>query len=235
MTALFCDGNPTLNAQWSPAATVLTGDFIFARAAKLAAETDHLPLMKLFAETLATIVNGELTQMFSARGVISRENYYKRIYAKTASLIEMTTWAAAMISPVTEEIVQSMRRFGYHLGIAFQIVDDILDFTGTPSEVGKPVGSDLMQGLITLPALYFIERYPNDERVQLILAGKYDESPAAMQDLVQAIRQSPCIHQALEEATQHIHAALDHLQHQPLCAERTALEELALYTVQRRL
>src|SRR3990170_981779 len=80
--ALLRRGLPTLNAHWSPAATVLTGDFLFARAARLAADTDYLPLMKLFAETLAVVVSGELTQLFSARGMIDRENYYRRIYAK---------------------------------------------------------------------------------------------------------------------------------------------------------
>jgi geranylgeranyl pyrophosphate synthase len=101
--ALLRRGMPTLNARWSPPATVLTGDFLFARAAKLAAETDHLPLMKLFSETLAVIVNGELTQMFTSRGLINRDNYYKRIYAKTASLFEMTARAAAMVSPSDED------------------------------------------------------------------------------------------------------------------------------------
>ena len=85
--SLLRRGMPTLNARWSPPATVLTGDFLFARAAKLAAETDYLPLMKLFSETLATIVNGELTQMFTSRGLISRDNYYKRIYAKDSFTI----------------------------------------------------------------------------------------------------------------------------------------------------
>ncbi|MCB0120459.1 MAG: polyprenyl synthetase family protein, partial [Anaerolineales bacterium] len=75
--SLLRRGTPTLNARWSPPATVLTGDFLFARAAKLAADTDHLPLMKLFSDTLATIVNGELTQMFTSRGLVSRDNYYK--------------------------------------------------------------------------------------------------------------------------------------------------------------
>ncbi len=128
--SLLRRGMPTLNARWSPAATVLTGDFLFARAAKLAAETDHLPLMNAFAETLATIVNGELNQMFGSRGEINRENYYQRIYAKTASLFEMTTSAAAMISPAGDTIVETMRKFGYETGIAFQIVDDVLDYTG---------------------------------------------------------------------------------------------------------
>ena len=128
--SLLRRGTPTLNARWSPPATVLTGDFLFARAAKLAADTDYLPLMKLFSETLAIIVNGELTQMFTSRGLISRDNYYKRIYAKTASLFEMTSRSAAMVSPASEDSIEAMRDFGYQIGMAFQIVDDILDFNG---------------------------------------------------------------------------------------------------------
>src|SRR5512134_2202300 len=116
--SLLRRGMPTLNARWSPAATVLTGDFLFARAAKLAAEADHLPLMKLFAETLATIVNGELTQLFTSRGLINRENYYQRIYAKTASLFEMAALAAAMVANEDEEMQASMKVFGYEVGMA---------------------------------------------------------------------------------------------------------------------
>ena len=121
--ALLRRGTPTLNARWSPPATVLTGDFLFARAAKLAAETDYLPLMKLFAQTLATIVGGELTQMFAAHGSLNRENYTQRIYAKTASLFEMSTLAAAMISTEDESVRQAMKSYGYEIGMAFQIVE----------------------------------------------------------------------------------------------------------------
>ena len=103
--SLLRRGMPTLNARWSPAATVLTGDFMFARAAKLAAETDHLPLMNAFAETLATIVNGELNQMFNARGTVDRDNYFQRIYAKTASLFEMTTSAAGSTGPCRTSVM----------------------------------------------------------------------------------------------------------------------------------
>jgi len=233
--SLLRRGNPTLNAQWSPPATVLTGDFIFARAAKLAAETDYLPLIKLFAETLAIIVNGELTQMFSARGVASRENYYQRIYAKTASLIEMTTRAAAMLSPVEEHVVESMRRYGYHLGIAFQIVDDVLDFTGDQAEVGKPVGSDLRQGLINLPALHYIETHPTDEDVQALLAGRYLLEQNEMDALVKKVASSNSIAFAKREAEEHVRLAIAELSKMPPGEERNALEELARYTVSRKL
>jgi len=232
--ALLRRGNPTLNARWSPPATVLTGDFIFARAAKLAADTDHLPLMKLFAETLAIIVSGELTQLFTARGLTSRDNYYKRIYAKTASLIEMATRTAAMISPVDESVVEAMRVYGYNLGMAFQIVDDILDFTGEQAEVGKPVGSDLLQGLVTLPAIYYAEAHPDDPDVICLTSGSYSEHER-MERLVLEVRKSSGVKRSLDEAQEFIQKALQTLSGMPESAERQALEDLARYTVIRKI
>jgi geranylgeranyl pyrophosphate synthase len=232
--ALLRRGLPTLNARWSPPATVLTGDFLFARAAKLAAEADHLPLMKAFANTLATIVNGELTQMFSSRGLINREDYYKRIYAKTASLFEMTTRAAAMVSPVEEKTVEAMRDFGYSLGMAFQIVDDILDFTGDEVAVGKPLGSDLLNGLVTLPAIYFAESHPEDPDILSLPTGGWT-NPENITRLIDHIRGSDSIRDAMREATEFIDRALGHLEDMPSCVERDALENLAKYIVDRSI
>jgi geranylgeranyl pyrophosphate synthase len=232
--ALLRRGIPTLNARWSPAATVLTGDFLFARAAKLAAETDYLPLMKLFADTLAIIVNGELTQMFSARGVIGRDNYYQRIYAKTASLFEMAALAAAMVATEEEETRASMKVFGYEVGMAFQIVDDILDFTGEQSAVGKPIGSDLLNGLVTLPAIYFAEANPNNEDVLSLPQGGW-KATERVQRLVDNIRQSEAIQYALDEARQAVSRALRSLSDAPICPEREALENLAKFIVDRKI
>lgn len=232
--SLLRRGTPTLNARWSPAATVLTGDFLFARAAKLAAETDYLPLMKLFAETLATIVNGELTQLFTSRGLINRKNYYQRIYAKTASLFEMSTRAAAMLSPVDSETVESLRNFGYETGMAFQIVDDILDFTGDQTAVGKPLGSDLLQGLVTLPAIYYAEANSDDPDVKLLAEGGWGNQDR-MERLVNSIRQSGAIQKSMREAEDFITRALDNLSLLHSGIERSALEELAKYIVDRQV
>lgn len=232
--ALLRRGMSTLNARWSPPATVLTGDFLFARAAKLAAETDHLPLMKLFSETLAVIVNGELTQMFTSRGLVNRENYYKRIYAKTASLFEMTSRAAAMVSPADEAVTESMRVFGYEVGMAFQIVDDILDFTGDQNAVGKPLGSDLLNGLVTLPAIYYAEANPDDPNIQSLPNGGWTNTEH-MTRLVEDIRASDASKQAMLEAEGHVYRALTCLQSMPACAERDALENLARYIVDRKV
>ena len=233
--ALLRRGNPTLNARWSPASTVLTGDFIFARAAKLAAETDCLPLMRLFAETLAIIVNGELTQLFSSRDIANRENYNQRIFAKTASLFEMSARGAAMISPVDEATVETMQDYGYQVGMAFQIVDDILDFNGEQAEVGKPVGSDLLQGLITLPTLHYIEEHPDDPNIRPLLEGNYSVGQKQMNRLVQSIRKSDAISRSMNEAQKYVAEAVRALTDMPVGTERQALEDLARYIVDRRI
>ena len=232
--SLLRRGMPTLNARWSPAATVLTGDFLFARAAKLAAETDYLPLMKLFADTLATIVGGELTQLFSARGIINRQNYYQRIYAKTASLFEMSALAATMIATEDEEIRDSMKTFGYEVGMAFQIMDDILDFTGDPSATGKPIGSDLMNGLVTLPAIYYAETNSKDEDVVSLPNDGWKDTERVRR-LVHAIKQSKAIEQAMDEAHQAVCRALSTLEESVASPEKEALEDLARFIVDRKV
>ncbi len=232
--SLLRRGMPTLNARWSPAATVLTGDFLFARAAKLAAETDHLPLMNAFAETLATIVNGELNQMFLSRGIINRDNYYQRIYAKTASLFEMTAKAAAMISPVAQSTVEAMRKLGYETGIAFQIVDDVLDFTGEQTTVGKPIGSDLLNGLVTLPAIYYAEAHPDDEDVKSLAEGGW-ANQERMARLVDSIRHTDAVKKAMVEANEHVVLALETLEGFDRSPERDALENLAKFIVDRNV
>ncbi len=227
-------GMATVNSIWTPAATVLTGDFIFARAAHLASETDSIAVMHLFSEALAEIVNGEITQLFSKRGRISREDYYQRIHAKTASLFETATCTAALLSPVEANIIQSARAFGRDIGMAFQIVDDILDFTGDQATVGKPVASDLRQGLVTLPILYFQEANPNDPDLELLFqTGSLGEG--SVERLVGSIRKSGAIQQSLDEARRYIQRATETLKIFPECIERQSLGELACYFVARKL
>lgn len=232
--ALIRRGIPTLNAQWSPAATVLTGDFIFARAAQFAAETNSVSVMGLFARTLATIVNGEVKQLFESRGNISREDYYRRIYAKTASLFEAATASAAMLSPVSEEQVKKIGQFGYEVGMAFQIVDDILDYTGKQLTMGKPVASDLRQGLITLPALYYIEENPGNTDIVTILQNEFCDDDC-IQRLVDSIRGSGAIQKSLDEAQESITRAENLLSEFPDTEERQALIDLARYIVGREI
>jgi geranylgeranyl pyrophosphate synthase len=232
--ALLRRGIATLNASWSPAATVLTGDFIFARAAKLAAETDSVEVMRIFADTLGAIVNGEITQLFLSKRLASRENYFQRIYAKTASMFELSTTAAALLSPVGTETLELVRQFGYQIGMAFQVVDDVLDFTAEQATLGKPVAGDLRQGLVTLPALNYLAMVPDDPEMRQILEGHF-LSDERMDRLVAAIRKSGAIETAMAEAREFVGCALGILEKFPPTAENEALADLALYIVNRRL
>lgn len=229
--ALLRRGIATLNAKWSPAATVLTGDYIFAQAAQCAAETESIYLMKRFAETLAIIVNGEIDQLFSTHRYSTRHEYFQRIYAKTASLFELASSAAAHLSDVPDHEVECMRQFGYALGMAFQIVDDILDFTGAQETVGKPVASDLRQGLITLPFICYLEKHPEDEEVQAVLMGE----KANIDKLVTDIRDSGAVQDAFQIARDYINEAVTILEKRPDCVERKALQELSEYVILRHI
>jgi geranylgeranyl pyrophosphate synthase len=230
--ALLRRGTPTINAQWSHAATVLTGDFIFAQAAKLAAETGSVEVMQIFADTLAVIVNGEINQLFGKRKISSRGEYYQRINAKTASMFELATRASALLSPTSSEVTGALALFGHNIGMAFQIVDDVLDFTGEQATVGKPVASDLRQGIITLPVLIYMEAKPDDPDLKSLLNGnQYDEG--RLMRLVGAIRNSGAIEQSLEEARQFVDRGIDALNNMPENLQLRALEDLALYVVQR--
>lgn len=230
--SLLRRGLPTLNARWTPGATVLTGDYVFARAAQLAAETGSLPLMGVFARTLLTIVNGEITQLFRTKRAEAREDYFDRIYAKTASLFELASEAGAMLAGSSPEVITAMKAFGYHVGLAFQIVDDVLDFVGDQEQVGKPVASDLRQGLITLPTLCYLKQNPEDPGLSRILADGHLDG-RMLEELIKAIRDSGAINESLEEARGFAAAGGANLAGVPDGPERDALFELAQYVVQR--
>jgi geranylgeranyl pyrophosphate synthase len=232
--ALVRRGAATLNAAWTPAATVLTGDYLFAYAAGLAAKTDNVRVMHIFADTLGIIVGGELQQQFSDWARRStRDDYYRRIYAKTGSLFVLATTAAGVLANCNEHQLENLRVYGHEMGNAFQVIDDILDFIGDQASVGKPVGSDLRRGLITLPTIAYAELNPADEALQCALAGECD--PATYDVLVQKIRQSDAIALALAEAQTLAHKAKQALDDFPANEYRTALLQIADYTVSRSI
>jgi len=234
-SSLLRRGSPTLNSQWSTGATVLTGDFLFACAAKLAAETNSVEVMRLFSQTLVVIVNGEITQLFDGNNETDRQKYFNRIYAKTASLFETSAATAAMISSTDDRVVEKMKRFGHEIGMAFQIVDDILDITGDPNTVGKPIGSDLRQGLITLPAITFIENNPDHPVVKRWQKGDHPANDENVEELVSALKKTTAISESLETARKYMNHGLDVLKEMPTNPEHAALIELSHYIVDRKL
>lgn len=227
-------GNPTLNTMWSSAATVLTGDYLFARAAAFAAETESVRVVSIFAQTLMTICNGELNQIFgSAEGQLTREYYYQRIYSKTASLFAASTEAGSLISGAPETEAQALRDYGYNLGMAFQIVDDVLDFAGNEGDLGKPIGSDLRQGIITLPTIHFLEAHPGDETVTKVLSSRA-EGDDEVQAAVEVIKESGAIESSMTEAQRFVAKSRDALSTLPHNEYRQAMLDLADFVVERR-
>ena len=240
--AMLRRGNPTLNAQWSSGATVLTGDYLIARSAALATETDNIRVMEIFSATLMTICSGELRQIFD-RGQVPQvdsqeawktalRRYDQRIHAKTASLFSAATEAAAVLGGAPEEQAIALRDYGRSLGTGFQIIDDVLDFQGDEGVLGKPVGSDLREGIVTLPVLYYLRTHPEDERVAAVVRDGSDDD--LVHAVVAAVRESGAVGQAVERARGLIAQSQAALAPLPEGEVRSTLYDLADYAVSRR-
>jgi geranylgeranyl pyrophosphate synthase len=230
--SLMRRGSPTLNAIWTPGTTILVGDYLFSRAAGLAAQTGNVRVMQIFARTLMTIVTGELGQLFEAGNPVSRDAYERRIYAKTASMFELATEAAGVLIGAPEDQIGVLRDFGRDLGMAFQIVDDVLDFTGDATKVGKPVASDLRRGVVTLPVLLYIEKHPGDGRIaELLRDGRQDEQRVSA--IVDSIRRSNSIVASLAVARTYARRAQRALSYLPDCAARQAMWDTTEYVITR--
>ncbi|MBN2118892.1 MAG: polyprenyl synthetase family protein [Anaerolineales bacterium] len=219
-------GVETLNARWSAAASVLVGDFAFTQAAQLALATRCLPAIDLFTESMRRMVDGELTQLARPHGISSRAEYFDWIRAKTAALFELAVGAPALLAESGGEITAAARDFGAALGMAFQVMDDVLDFTGETSSLGKPAGQDLCQGVLTLPALIHFEAHPADSGLRALV--EREPLPAAeLERLVAAIRRGEAVAGAVEEARGFVSRGLEALSRLPEGPERLALAELA--------
>ncbi len=226
-------GRATIYKLWGEEPAILLGDYLFAKAGEFVADTHNPRVIKLFSQTLATISSGELNQFFSAYNLKqTREQYFKKISGKTASLFSLATASGAILSEAPEKSVKTLGDYGHHLGIAFQIVDDILDFIGTEEELGKPVGSDLAQGTLTLPAMLLMERYPEDNPVKRRFENKDD--PDNIRQAIEMIRNSPIVDECYIVASEYSARACQNLSELPENSSREALFELAKYVVARK-
>lgn len=240
--ALLRRGSPTLNAQWNGGTTVLAGDYLFGQAAHFAAETGNMRVIEIFNDTLNVMVEGELNQIFDRFNYEQeKDSYYNRIYAKTASLFCAATEPAGVLSDVSDNLVKELRDFGYNLGMAFQIVDDILDFTGDDRTLGKPAGSDLRQGSLTLPFFYYYREQKNPQALVDYLKTRRAEADKAGEDiwsdtvanLVVKIRASDAIESARQEALDFLGKAQQNLIGLPDNIYKQSMLDLCSFVVQR--
>jgi geranylgeranyl pyrophosphate synthase len=226
-------GRETLHTSWSAGVTVLVGDALLAQTAALVAELGHPRILGVFADALRAMSTGEIEQLLTAgKAQCGREEYYRRIEAKTAALCAAATEMAGILAQAGEAQVAALHRFGWKLGVAFQIIDDVLDFIGDEAQLGKPAGSDLRQGLVTLPVICHLEQAGDDAAVEVVLAGQKDE--ARVQAAIEAIRASGAVEAALKEARAHVRQAREALMHVPGSDSRQMLLALANYVVERK-
>ncbi|OGO42284.1 MAG: hypothetical protein A2137_04855 [Chloroflexi bacterium RBG_16_58_8] len=227
--ALTRRGQATINSIWGDEIAILMGDYLFAKAGEFVSDTQTPRVIKLFSQTLGTISSGEIGQFRGAFHLErSRENYYRRIYGKTASLFSLATQSGAILGRAPENIVTVMKEYGDNLGIAFQIVDDILDFTSTEAAMGKPVGSDLIQGTLTLPAMLLMERHPGDNPVEKLFATG-DKSNVAK--AIEMVLNSSIVPDCYKIAVEYCRKACRNLDAVPETASRRGLYDLADYVV----
>lgn len=229
--ALTRRGQATINKIWGDEIAILLGDYLFAKAGVYVADTRTPRVIKFFSQTLGTISSGEIAQFRGAFKLVKdRDSYFHRIYGKTASLFSLSTQSGAILSKAPEETVGIMKEYGDNLGTAFQIVDDILDFTSSEAVMGKPVGSDLTQGTLTLPAIMLTERYPDDNPVQRYFDGGGKENV----DLaIEMVLSSPIIEECYKTASEYRDRACRNLNALPDREERQRLRDLADYIVKQ--
>ena len=231
-------GRPTVNSLWGEDRAVLLGDYLFAKAGEFAALTGNLRVIRLFAQTLQIISSGELRQTFDAFNLEqNRQQYFERISGKTASLFALSTQSGAILSQAPEESIQALKRYGTNLGIAFQVVDDLLDFIGTEGALGKPVGSDLSQGTLTLPAMLLLEQSPKDNPVRELFNSP-DMPEAARQEKIKRaidmVGSSSVEAECYKVASDFCDKARQELELLPDKPVRKALVEIADFVVGRK-
>lgn len=226
-------GRATIGNLWGRNVAVLVGDYIFAASATHVCDTENVRVIRRFSETIMELSSGELSELVQAYNCNqTREQYLDRIYKKTASLFSTAGEAGAILSGAPEETVRALKEYSSNLGMGFQMVDDILDFQGTKEEVGKPVGNDLSHGIMTLPAILALERYPQDQLIPDLFQHPHDE--VYLRRAVDMIQNSSSIDDSYQVAGEFCTKALSALEGLPQNPARDSLEELVGYVLTRR-
>ncbi len=228
-------GIPTIHHALGPNPAIIIGDYYFAKGANLLSSVGEPKIDNAISQAVMTICMGELMQMISRRDYDqSLDEYHSKIERKTATLVGTCCYAGGLVGHLGLEAVETLRRYGYLLGMAFQIEDDILDYTATTAEVGKPVGADLRQGTVTLPLMLALE----DPAVSSTLRAVLDKPELEENDyetVVDAVRMSQGLSKAELHARDFADRARAELTTLPESEARHAMERICDYVVERRL
>ncbi len=230
-------GNPTVNSLWGNDIAILLGDYYFAKTAGLIADINDNRIDHLFSETVATVCEGTIMEMMTAGRIdLTRESYYEKISHKTARLIASCCKGGAILSEASIEEIRLLEDYGLNLGIAFQIIDDVLDYTQDQSTIGKPAGNDLRQGMVTLPLIYALREHPYNGHHQAVnrLLNEQTHEEEDIRAVVNWVAQGGSVEHAIADAKSYADKARDALYHFPPSPDRRVLDELIDFVVTRQ-
>ncbi|MAR34777.1 MAG: hypothetical protein CL714_04545 [Chloroflexi bacterium] len=227
-------GHKTASSLWGRNAAVLIGDYIFATSAIFVCETNNVRLIKRFAETITELSRGELNEINDSwKTNISEDKYYQRIYDKTASLFCTATESGALLGNSNEQNTKDLKKFGYFLGMAYQIIDDLLDYKYSTDEIGKPSTNDLREGIMTLPAIY---AYNNglEKEINNYMNSSEEKRLSDLPKLVDKIRNSGGIEYSEKKSKDLIDSAKKILTNLPTSNYKNSLEIIVEYLGSRK-
>lgn len=226
-------GRSTANARWGNAPSVLVGDFLYARAFEMMVELQNLKIMDVLSHATAVIAEGEVLQLMNVKNPdVSEDKYMEVIHNKTAMLFEAASHTGALLAGATKNQEQAMSAYGKHLGLAFQLVDDVLDYRGDADAMGKNVGDDLAEGKPTLPLIYAMANGSDEEKHlirQAVRKGGLDDLPR----ILDIVNRSGALEYTMKRAKAEAQAALDCLKDIPESDHRSALTLLTEVAVAR--
>lgn len=226
-------GRPTVKAQFNNRIAMYDGDFIFAKALEHMTHIDDVEAHHVLSKTMVEICIGEIIQIEDKHALNQNlRDYFRRIKRKTAILISSSCRLGAIAAGVDQRTAWHLERFGYYVGMSFQIIDDILDFTSTDQKLGKPAGSDLLQGNVTLPALYAKE----DPQIRPLMEKAIDGSmtEAERKEMLRLMRKSEAIRRAQHVSDLYLDKALKEIEALPDHKAKKSLKDIALYMGKRK-
>lgn len=230
--ALMRRGAPTIQAKWNNHIAMYTGDYIFARSLELMTDVDIPAAHQLLANTIVEVCLGEIEQIRDK--YIFEQNirtYFRRIKRKTALLIATSCQLGAIVSGADTAIHKKLYRFGYYVGMSYQIMDDILDFTASEKVLGKPAGSDLKQGNITMPVLFALQ----DEKLKNVILNVHEEiTDKELEKVIKQIKKSDAIKKSVEISDRFLQKAFFELEGLPDIKARKSLYDIAKYIGKRK-
>ena len=227
-------GKETANAVFGNEASVLVGDFLYTRAFQLMVTLDSMKVMKILADATNIISEGEVLQLMNCNDPDTTEtSYFDVIYGKTGKLFEAATQLGAVLAGQPQEVEDALAAYGRHLGTAFQLVDDLLDYTADSETMGKQAGDDLAEGKPTLPLLYAMWHGNDDEAAMIRFAIEQGDGRDQLQQVLAAMQRTGALEYTRNRALKEAELAQQQLAHLPASPYREALHALAAIAVDR--